>query len=538
MKCMNCGAELTESAYCPKCGCDVSVQKQAIVLSGLYYNQGLEKAEVRDLSGAIDQLKRSLKFNKLNVPARNLLGLVYFETGEVVSALSEWVISKNIQPEDNIAAEYIRSLQQDANRLDIINQTIKKYNIALSNCLQGNEDVALIQLKKILAQNPKLIKGYHLLALLYIHKEEYEKARRLLKKAIRIDKTNTTTLRFLREVDEQTGTATSLEPHFSIGGKRRLRDDEPDDYEEEEGGRTLIQPTVIKGGNASASLLNILIGVAIGAAAIWLLFVPAYTRNINRKANEKITKYSSDLAVYSAQIEMLQEEIRSTEDTVNSAQQQVNSANTTADSYDGLIKAVNATNNGQVDTAANELAAMDPATLTADGKAVFDKIAKEIPSALAAAYKQAGIAAFNSKDYPTAITKLEAAAATGVMDYDVLNYLAHAYSMSGDTANSDRVLNLIIAAWPDSQRAENAREYLSSPEAEITPTPSPEENYDDEEYDEDNDENYDEDYDENYDEDYDENYDEDYDENYDEDYDQYDDYDEDYDNYDYDEDYE
>ena len=126
MKCMNCGAELNDSAYCPKCGCDVSVQKQAIVLSGLYYNQGLEKAQVRDLSGAIDMLRRSLKFNKLNVPARNLLGLVYFEMGEVVAALSEWVISKNIQPENNIAAEYIENLQQDANRLDIINQTIKK----------------------------------------------------------------------------------------------------------------------------------------------------------------------------------------------------------------------------------------------------------------------------------------------------------------------------------------------------------------------------------------------------------------------------
>ena len=74
MKCMNCGAELTSSVYCPKCGCDVSVQKQAIILSGIYYNQGLEKAQVRDLSGTIDQLKRSLKFNKLNIPARNLLG--------------------------------------------------------------------------------------------------------------------------------------------------------------------------------------------------------------------------------------------------------------------------------------------------------------------------------------------------------------------------------------------------------------------------------------------------------------------------------
>ena len=163
MKCMNCGAELTGSAYCEKCGYDVSVQKQALVLSGMYYNQGLEKAQVRDLSGAIDCLRRSLKFCKQNTDARNLLGLVYFETGEVVSALSEWVISKNMQPEDNIAADYIANLQKDANRLDLINQTIKKYNIALENCHNGNEDVAMIQLRKILAQNPKLIKGYHLL---------------------------------------------------------------------------------------------------------------------------------------------------------------------------------------------------------------------------------------------------------------------------------------------------------------------------------------------------------------------------------------
>ena len=528
MKCMNCGAVLNESAYCPKCGCDVSVQKQAIVLSGLYYNQGLEKAQVRDLSGAIDQLKRSLKFNKLNVPARNLLGLVYFETGEVVSALSEWVISKNIQPEDNIAAEYIRNLQQDANRLDIINQTIKKYNIALANCLEGNEDVALIQLKKILAQNPKLIKGYHLLALLYIHSGDYEKARRLLKKAIRIDKTNTTTLRFLREVDEQTGTATTLESHFSLPGRKNRQESS----EEEETERTLIQPTVIKGGNARASILNILVGVILGAAAIWLLFVPAYTRTINRRANEKITKYSSDLAVYGAQIEMLQEEIRSSENTVTNVQNQVNTANTTASTYDDLIRAVNASNNGQVDTAANALAGLDPSTLTADGKAIYEKIAGEIPTALAAAYKQVGISAFNSKDYATAITKLEAALATGVLDYDVMNYLAHSYSMSGDTGNSDRVLNLIIQAWPDTQRAQNAREYLSSPSAEITPEPS-QETYDEEEdydYDEGNDGyDYDNDYDGGYDEyDYDEDYDEDYD--YDRNYDD-EDYDYDYDDY-------
>ena len=134
MNCMKCGASVKNADICPQCGQDLSVQKKALQLSALYYNQGLDKAQIRDLSGAIDMLQRSLKYNKLNIPARNLLGLVYFETGEAVSALSEWIISKNIKPENNIATEYIQRVQAEPAKLDTINQTIKKYNIALKCC--------------------------------------------------------------------------------------------------------------------------------------------------------------------------------------------------------------------------------------------------------------------------------------------------------------------------------------------------------------------------------------------------------------------
>ena len=211
MNCMNCKSVVDVGMeICPNCGFNLRVQRKCFSLSNMYYNLGLDKAEIRDLSGAIDMLRRSLKFNKYNIHARNLLGLVYFETGEAVAALSEWIISKNIMPENNVATEYIATLQAEQAKLDMINQTIKKYNSALKCCRENNEDVAAIQLRKILNQNPKLIKGYHLLALIYIHKGEYEKARKILKKAAKIDKTNSTTLRFLKEVDFQTGTQTSL----------------------------------------------------------------------------------------------------------------------------------------------------------------------------------------------------------------------------------------------------------------------------------------------------------------------------------------
>ena len=82
MNCYNCGVELTEHDFCTNCGADVVHYKKVISVSNFYYNDGLEKANVRDLSGAIVSLTECLKLNKFNIDARNLLGLVYFEMGE------------------------------------------------------------------------------------------------------------------------------------------------------------------------------------------------------------------------------------------------------------------------------------------------------------------------------------------------------------------------------------------------------------------------------------------------------------------------
>ena len=102
--------------------------------------------------------------------------------------------------------------------------------------------MAAIQLRKILNQNTKLIKGYHLLALIYMKNHDWGKARRTLKKAARIDKTNTTTLRFLREVDERTGVTTRLEKQkkglFGAKGKTEGSD--------EISRSTVVQPAVYR----------------------------------------------------------------------------------------------------------------------------------------------------------------------------------------------------------------------------------------------------------------------------------------------------
>ena len=203
MICYRCGGDAGRNDICPHCNADIKIFQKVERASNSYYNDGLQKAQVRNLSGAIISLRQALKLYKYNTQARNLLGLVYYEMGEVVDALSEWVISANYKPEDNLAINYLREIKENRSQLDAVNQTIKKYNQALLYCRQDSRDLAIIQLKKVLSLNPKLVKGHQLLALLYMQEKQPEKAKRALRDAGRIDTDNTTTLRYLKEVNRQ-----------------------------------------------------------------------------------------------------------------------------------------------------------------------------------------------------------------------------------------------------------------------------------------------------------------------------------------------
>ena len=366
MNCMNCGAFLVDKDldYCPKCGCNVLIQKKVDYLSRKCYNEGLEKASVRDLSGAISCLKQSLMYNKHNIQARNLLGLVYFETGEVVAALSEWVISKNLQPSRNLASEYINKLQANSNKLEAINETIRKYNDALNLCREGHEDMAAIRLKKILTQNPKLIKGYHLLVLVQIKEGEYNKARRTLRKAAKIDKTNTTTLRFLSEIDEQTGVSTRLDRQ-NKRSKKQVDSSESD---------MVIRTPQYKEKSRVSLFFTLIAGFAAGLLAFYLLAVPAIRQGIYREANQQIVKYSDAVSSQGAELTKAQSQAQESGDTVEAASKQIEEEKKKSSSYEALIEAYAALQQQNMDEAALKIQNVYADLLSADLKGIYNTI--------------------------------------------------------------------------------------------------------------------------------------------------------------------
>ena len=373
MNCMNCGAFLADKDldYCPRCGCNVLIQKKVDYLSRHYYNMGLEKASVRDLSGAISCLKQSLIYNKHNIQARNLLGLVYFETGEVVSALSEWVISKNLQPTRNLATEYINKLQANSNKLEAINETIRKYNDALNLCREGHEDMAAIRLKKILTQNPKLIKGYHLLALIRMKEGEYNRARKALRKAARIDKTNTTTLRFLKEIDDQTGVTTKLEYQkkgfFRNGaGKKAEQENSSVDM--------TVQVPAYKEQSRISLFFTLVAGFGAGLLAFYLLAVPSIRQGIYREANQQIVKYSDAVSSQGAELTKAQSQAQESDDTVAAASKQIEEEKKKSSSYEALLEAYTALQQQNVDEAALKVQNVYADTLSDSLKGIYNSI--------------------------------------------------------------------------------------------------------------------------------------------------------------------
>ena len=344
MICYNCGNVLTNSDYCSHCGMDVSVYKRIVKLSNTYYNAGLTKAKNRDLSGAADTLRRSVKLNKRNIDARNLLGLVYFEMGETVQAFSEWVMSTNIQPDNNPAEKYLVAIQQDKGKVSELNHTIKKFNIALDYAKSGTDDMAIIQLKKVLNQNPNFIKAYQLLALLYLKGGQYERAKKSIKKSMKIDKCNPLSIRYLREINEYIEDEKKNDPDKRMERRRSLRGvmvDRP--YLS--GNDTIMPKENFKNALTGAqSIMYVIVGILLGAALVYFIVTPARISSVTSKVNDTKVEYNQKIAIKNSTISELQNQVETLKSDKKklktSLAQYTGTGNTISSNYSNLLEAV------------------------------------------------------------------------------------------------------------------------------------------------------------------------------------------------------
>ena len=430
-------------------------RKKIVYHSNYWYNDGLRKAQIRDMSGAIASLRRSLQFNRENIAARNLLGLVYYGIGEVPEALVEWIISKNLRPHDNIAGYYIDTVQSSAKELEAINLAIRKYNQCLTYCRQNGEDLAVIQLKQVTAAHPTFLKAHQLLALLYLHTGQYTRARQAVRQARKLDTGNETTMRYMHELTHQKGRK-----------RRRTGKKKEDAVEYSMGNETIIQPrhSRIRQMAGHLAVANIFIGAAIGAALIWFLVAPAVNQSTSDRLNSQMRDYSDQIQSLEAQVSAQTRTLDNYRASGETLEADANQAQTAKDSYENLMAVSAQYDSGEYSDAAmaDTLLGVSRDALGESGQARYDELAAEIfPNACERNFNS-GTEALEAADYQTAIDALGKVVRmdAGYNGGQALYELGRAYWINGDSENAAAYFQRVVDEYADSDYAGDAQANL------------------------------------------------------------------------------
>lgn len=376
-------------------------ERKTRVIANSYYNMGLERARLRDLSGAAECLKKSLHFNKYMTDARNLLGLIYYEVGEVGDALVQWVISMNLQPEENRADHYLGEIQRKKGTMDAERRTVRRFNQALIYAQNGSEDLAILQLNKVVESKPNYVKAQLLFALLCIAREDYQKAGKAVHKVLQIDCNHPKALWYKSLVKTPGGNGKSeREPEKrklkNVLSHRQMEDDD------------VIIPPSYRENTKDQAVGNILAGLLLGAAVIFFLVMPANTKAINKSHNQEMLKYSEELSQANQKVDSLTEQLESMETEKRTAEDTLASLTDDSDSvlaqYQAVIGILQAYKKDDFPTAVRIYAGLNPELITSeDVHAVIDEITTDMAEKGCPILESLGDSAKDGGDTPTAL---------------------------------------------------------------------------------------------------------------------------------------
>lgn len=463
MNCPKCGRKITGITKrlnrCEVCGQDISIYIRLERISNSFYNKGLERAKVRNLTGAVDMLKKSLEVNKENVNARNLLGLIYLEMGEVVAALSEWVISVNLCPENNEAEYFLSKLQSDTSAFDSMNQAVKKYNIALANAGRNDNDLAILQLKRAISMNPKFIRALLLLTLIYLKSSDYEKARRCLAKIQKIDVANVTALRYLEEVRLHTQSGA-----LSAQENKKEREDSLASKIVPLGSYKEDKPNFM-------AFITFFVGILIGICVIYYLAVPNIRKGIIEEYNQKERDYSAVLSSKDVTISSLESNIRILENKIDDLERTIRleeSYNVT--DYEPLIELlfdyreflmIEEPTQEQLEILTKKVVAFDKKDITdVEALTLYEDMLQDMSEKTAMSYMIQGMSFYSSKKYQSALPLMETAYEYASNDPEIIYHLARIYHNVGNLEQAKELYKILIEQHQDSTRSQEAKTYL------------------------------------------------------------------------------
>nr|MCR5719662.1 tetratricopeptide repeat protein [Lachnospiraceae bacterium] len=370
-----------------------------------------------------------------------------------------WVISKNMRPEKNIADDYITELQGDPAKLSTLNQAAKKYNYAYAQCCQGILDIPDIQLRKVISLNPKYVQAYLLLALIYITTEEWNKASKILKKCLSIDKNNTTALRYKKIVDDMTNSTEAVKTGGDKNKGESVRYTSDNDV--------IIQPTGVRepGSSPFSTIINVIIGLIIGIGVAYFLLVPRAKekeRTLMQQSINEMAAVSDEKTLRIQELEgeskNMQTKMEKVEGELEEEKEALKRADSIMDVASGFISSEDKTALAeQLDAAVD---GGDIESMSDSYKNLYKTVLAQIGPGLSKEYYDLAYEAYRRGEYSDAIAQFEKALRYDEENPDIMLYLGSSYMKDEQIDQAREMFEKIMEKFPDTDRARRAEQYL------------------------------------------------------------------------------
>ena len=427
-----------------------------IKISKAYYNRGLERAKLNDLSGAAVYLKKSLIYDKYRTEARNLLGLIFYESGETADAIVQWVVSINLDPRDNDADRYLDEIQRKPGVLSEASALVRRFNQALEIAQNGGEDFAMVELSDITRKKPNYIKAQLLLAILYMQAGEHIKAGKALMAVLDIDRNHPQATILMDEVKRATGKAEVERAKLKNAYSHR---------ELEEG--DVIIPKTRAGTSLDKVVIYITAGIIIGLVSFYLLILPSVRRIYNRALNDSIIQNSAELSDVNARYSELSDrydelnaEFQDVSQRLNAYEEQ--NINFTS-AYESLNSIISDCGAGNYEAAADKYLQLDRSIITSEPLiSQLQKADRLMLNDGFTAISEMGTAQWNGGNHSAAENYYRLALNIKPDDPEVMFLLARLLQSQDRISEANEIFDKIVGEHPESpyaQRSIDARGY-------------------------------------------------------------------------------
>ena len=368
--------------------------------------------------------------------------------------------------EENFDGDELEQIKQNKTELYKANQMIKKYNQALNYAKQGNDDLAMLQLKNVVAAIPNFTDAYLLMALLSMKAEDYGTAKDALDQIFAIDPENESAKEYMKEFkaepEEEVKAEERKEKKEKKERKERKEKKEKKEAVQDAPKSKLSNPfgggISQESGKTKSPMFYMVAGIIIGIVVAAVLIYPTVRASFKSQASSQSEDYQEQLLTKETQLKEAQEAQKKAEDEL----EEYTKNGEKGGIYDTLLTAMQDYTDNKYDEAAIALLSIDGNKLTTDNmKKIYTNLTKKVyPRAYSSLYSK-GLSAYKSKDYKTAITYLTNATKADNTQVNAYYYLARAYEDSKDTDNAVKIYNQIIKNSPSTRSASTAKQKVS-----------------------------------------------------------------------------